>query len=176
VRPIFVVHVRAEPGVDVIRSLRARLKVGLRGFGLRCISIGEAKQESKMDMRKFGSGFIKPDDVRDGPRRKKIINIHESDKYGCPVFEFEGGDQFSLNATNNRILCKAWGFESDNWLGLELELTLGTYQDWRSDPPEEKETVVVRAISARDPAHGNGEKLPAQVVSRSRDLDDEIPW
>jgi hypothetical protein len=65
--------------------------------------------ESKMDMRKFGSGFIKPDDVRDGPRLERIINVYESEKYGCPVLEFASGDQFSLNATNTKILSKAWG-------------------------------------------------------------------
>lgn len=32
-RPIFVVQVRAEPGVDAIRALRAWLKIGLRIYG-----------------------------------------------------------------------------------------------------------------------------------------------
>jgi hypothetical protein len=41
-RPVFALQVRPEPGVpDVIRSLRAWLKAGLRAHGLRCVSIKE---------------------------------------------------------------------------------------------------------------------------------------
>ena len=46
-----------------------------------------------MDMRKYSSGPIKPDDVRDGPRQEKIVNVYEHEKYGCPVLEFESGDR-----------------------------------------------------------------------------------
>jgi hypothetical protein len=38
-RPVFTLRVRAEPGVDVIRSLRGWLKQGLREFSLRCLDI-----------------------------------------------------------------------------------------------------------------------------------------
>jgi hypothetical protein len=44
-RPIFVLRLRAEPGVDPIRSLRALLKVTLRWFGLRAI---EAREENRV--------------------------------------------------------------------------------------------------------------------------------
>jgi hypothetical protein len=37
--PVFVLRVRAEPGTDSIRSLRAWLKRGLRDFGLRCLDV-----------------------------------------------------------------------------------------------------------------------------------------
>jgi hypothetical protein len=41
-RPVFALQVRPEPGVpDVIRSLRAWLKQGLRAHGLRCVSLEE---------------------------------------------------------------------------------------------------------------------------------------
>jgi|SRR6516165_4389590 hypothetical protein len=125
-----------------------------------------------MDMRKYDTGFIKPDQVRDGPRRERIVNIYESETYGRPVLEFESGDQFSLNATNNRTLIKAWGHDSELWLQQELELSLGTYKDWQSE--EEKETVVVRAISPRKPSPDNGGTKA--VVPRSKELDDEIPY
>ena len=51
-RPVFVVHVRAEPGVDVIRALRGWLKVGLRNFGLRCISINHGENVMGYDFAK----------------------------------------------------------------------------------------------------------------------------
>jgi hypothetical protein len=50
-RPIFVVQVRAEPGVDEVRTLRALLKAMLRTYGLRCVGIQESKlqpQEATM--------------------------------------------------------------------------------------------------------------------------------
>jgi hypothetical protein len=41
-RPIFVVRLRPEPGVDdAIRTLRQALKVLLRRFGLRAVAVHE---------------------------------------------------------------------------------------------------------------------------------------
>jgi hypothetical protein len=37
-RPLFVLTLRPEPGVDGVRALRRFLKVALRLFRLRCIS------------------------------------------------------------------------------------------------------------------------------------------
>ena len=41
-RSVFVLVIRAEPGVDGVLALRALLKVMLRMFGLRCIRIRHA--------------------------------------------------------------------------------------------------------------------------------------
>lgn len=45
-RPTFQMIVRAEPGVDDTRALRALLKSMLRRFGIRCLSIKPVKTES----------------------------------------------------------------------------------------------------------------------------------
>jgi hypothetical protein len=37
--PVFLVRLRALPGVDAVRALRAALTVLLRRFGLKCLSI-----------------------------------------------------------------------------------------------------------------------------------------
>jgi len=38
-RPIFIVHLRPEPGVDdPIRALRLLLKTALRRYGMRCLN------------------------------------------------------------------------------------------------------------------------------------------
>lgn len=37
--PIFLVRLRALPGVDAVRTLRAALKTLLRKYGLKCLSI-----------------------------------------------------------------------------------------------------------------------------------------
>jgi hypothetical protein len=44
-RPIFVLELRPEPGVDPVLALRALLKVTLRRFGMRCISSHESGGE-----------------------------------------------------------------------------------------------------------------------------------
>jgi hypothetical protein len=46
-RPIFVMTLRPEPGVDPINALRRVLKVLLRGYGMRCTSVDQidAKEE-----------------------------------------------------------------------------------------------------------------------------------
>jgi hypothetical protein len=43
-RPIYRLLLRPEPRVDAERALRALLKIALRRFGLRCISIEEVPQ------------------------------------------------------------------------------------------------------------------------------------
>ena len=130
-----------------------------------------------MDTRKYGSGFVKPEDVRDGPRQEKIINVYISEKYDCLVLDLESGDQLSLNNTTTRVMNRAYTTESDNWLGQEIELSLGHYTDSRDG--NEKETIVVRPISVRQPSLDNGgtkaQAVPALPLRRD-DLDDEIPF
>jgi hypothetical protein len=93
----YLLTVRAEPGVDAMRSLRALLKAMLRTYGLRCVKIQESKQQGRMtmDMRKYSAGVIRPEDLYDGPRVEKIIKISEkeTERYTCAVLEFESGDQ-----------------------------------------------------------------------------------
>jgi hypothetical protein len=42
--PTFVITLRAAPDVDAIRALRWALKLLLRKFGLRCVSIEQTKE------------------------------------------------------------------------------------------------------------------------------------
>jgi hypothetical protein len=132
-----------------------------------------------MYTRKYGSVFLKPDDVRDGPRQERILAVFESQMFDRLVLELESGNQFSLNVGNTRNLQKAYGPESDNWCGQTIELSLGHYKDWRTDPPEEKETVTLRPVSVRQPSPDNGGSKATSPMVRPpvRDnLDDEIPF
>jgi hypothetical protein len=181
-RPVFMLRVQAEPGVHVIRSLRAWLKCGLREFGLRCVSIEEATRENIMvDMRKYASGVVMPDDLRDGSRQERIINVYISEKHDVPVLEFESGDQLFAWPGIARPLVRAYGWESSDWLGHTVELSYGTYIDKKTD--EEKGTIILKAISSRDGGTNGGPqrvdpaKLPAPVKKHTLadDLDDEIP-
>jgi hypothetical protein len=183
VRPIFVVQVRAEPGVDAVRALRGWLKRGLRDFGLKCVGITPREMEDKMaDMREYGTKFIKVDHVRDGPIQTRIVNVVVGEQFGRPILELETGSQFTLNETNTNTLIKAWGSDSDDWIGKEIELFVGSYHDWRSDT--DKETVKVRAISEAKTAQNGGELAASKPLPPSRttaaklqdDLSDDIPY
>jgi hypothetical protein len=127
-----------------------------------------------MDTRKYGAGFIKPDDVRDGPRQEKIVKVSVSEKFDALEIELASGEQLTLNNTNTRVLNRAYTTESDNWLGQTIELSLGHYTDFRDG--KEKETVVVRPISVRQPSSDNGGAQTEPSVLRRDDLDDEIPF
>jgi hypothetical protein len=184
-RPVFALRVQAEPGIDAVRSLRRWLKRGLRDFGLRCVSIEQMKQEETvMDMRQYSSGFIKPDNVRDGPLLAHIVNVFISEKFNRPVLELDTGEQFTVNTTNNRVLVKAYGPKSEDWIGHQIKLALGHYKDWTKDPPVDAETVTLEAVTPRQGAAGNGAhridpaQLPAPIKKHTleEDLDDEIPF
>jgi hypothetical protein len=134
-----------------------------------------------MDMRQYASTYIKPDNVRDGPIQTRIVNVFESEQYGRPVLELETGSQFTLNDGNTNTLIKAWGHNSDDWIGQEIELLLGTYKDWRDDT--EKETVKVRVISPAKTAQNGGTSAskpplpPSRVATSPKpDLSDEVPF
>jgi hypothetical protein len=78
-----------------------------------------------MDMRKFcGETFIKIADVRDGPLQMQIAAVREG-QYDKPNLIFETGEVLGLNATNSKILMRAYGPNSDDWIGKEIELFLG---------------------------------------------------
>jgi hypothetical protein len=44
-RPIFIVHLQPQPGVDPVRALRAFLKVALRRFGLKAIDVRQSSKD-----------------------------------------------------------------------------------------------------------------------------------
>jgi len=44
-RQIFLIHLRAEEGIDALRALRAALKMLGRRFGLRAVEVREEADE-----------------------------------------------------------------------------------------------------------------------------------
>jgi hypothetical protein len=133
-----------------------------------------------MDMRKYTSGFVLPDDVRDGPRVERIISVYISDKHQVPVLEFESGDQFLVWPSVGRPLSRAYGFDSDDWRGHTIELSLGPqYTDKNG---VQKDSVLLTPISSRDSTSGASQraepsKLPAPANKHGKDgMEDEIPF
>jgi len=120
-----------------------------------------------MDMRKYsGEHFVKVEDVKDGPIQGQIAVVKEG-KYDKPNVVLESGDVLSLNATNNQTLMRAFGTESDQWVGKMIEMFLGTIQYQGSD----HEAVLVRPVSP--PIKKKTKDVDGKTVS---DLDDEIPF
>jgi hypothetical protein len=131
-----------------------------------------------VDARKYALKFIKPDNVREESIQTRILAVFESERYGNLVLELENGSQFNLYEGNNSILIKAWGPETDGWIGKELILELGTYKDWRANPPEDKETVRVRAVLSGNGSTPAASKPlpPSRLTTSEEDLNDMIPF
>src|SRR5262245_33901180 len=106
-----------------------------------------------MDARKYASKYVKPDNVRDGAIETRIINVFEDERYSRLTLEHQTGSQSGIKDSNPNVLVNHWGHNTDDWIGLEIALELGTYRDWREDA--EKETVRVRPVSP-DPRAQNG--------------------
>ena len=85
-----------------------------------------------------------------------------------PDLVFESGEAFSVNSTNNRTLMRAYGSNSDNWVGKKIELALGQikYQG------ELQDAVIVKPISPPIAAAGN------KAATKTEDDfgDDDIPF
>jgi hypothetical protein len=191
--PIYTIRVRAKS--ENIHALRGALKA-LRRFGLRCMSIvtetppsptgarrrREIRSERReststiMDMRQFsGEHFIKVDDVRDGPIKEKIAGIREG-RFGKPDLVFTNGDILSLNSTNNNVLMRAFGTESNDWIELDVEL----YQGEIEYQGRMQEAVRVRPISSppiKKTVIGPKPVPPkTKPASLRGEMDDDIPF
>jgi hypothetical protein len=134
-----------------------------------------------MDMKKYSSEhFIKVDDVRDGPIEDQIAVVKDG-KYDKPNIVLESGDVLSLNATNRKKLVRAYGTESDVWIGKMIRLFLGMIEYQGSD----HEAVLVEPISppVKDGKDGKANKA-AKAADQKKEppaspgemFDDEIPF
>jgi hypothetical protein len=95
-----------------------------------------------MDTSRYFTTFLKVDDFADGESTEETITKVEEGKYGL-VLTLDSGSQFSLNATNWRTLSKAYGVESDNWVGKRIGLTRGEAM-FKGEPVP---SLVLRTIS-----------------------------
>jgi hypothetical protein len=96
-----------------------------------------------MDMTKYSSPtFLKVDDVRDGSLLMQIAAVKEG-RFDKPDVVFETSETLSLNATNTKTLVRAYGSNSKDWIGKQIELTLGTVK-FQGEP---RDAVIVKPIS-----------------------------
>jgi hypothetical protein len=118
-----------------------------------------------MNMSKYlGNAFLKVDDIKaSGPIQVTITDVSEG-RFGKPDLTFDDGTRLSCNGTNGRVLARAYGLESDDWVDKRVELVVGGIKyDGKMN-----EAILVKPIS---PAIEN--KSPPK---RGGDLDDEIPF
>jgi hypothetical protein len=125
-----------------------------------------------MDMSKFtGEPYLKVDDVRNGPLRMTITMV-KSGSFNRPELIFSNGNVLSLNVSNTRILTKAFGPDSDRWIGCEIDLQFG------SVPFKGELTDSVIAVPVSPPI-GEAELKEAQkriAANHRAAMDDEIPF
>jgi hypothetical protein len=123
----------------------------------------ESEGEINMDMSEYlGSVFLKVNDIKlSGAIRVTITDVTRG-QYDKPNIDFEDGTRLSCNTTNCRALARAYGRESKDWIGKQVELTLGEveYQG------QLQESIIIKPISLRIE-----NKAPPKP-----DLDEEIPF
>jgi hypothetical protein len=126
------------------------------------------------NMKKYTAGFVLPEDLHDGPRQERIVNVYESDKHQAPVLVFESGDELIAWRNIARAMARAYGYNDADWKGHVVELSLGNYTNRDG---EAKETVVLKTISSRDGDGGIGAPQRVEPAKLPKpDLDDEIPF
>jgi hypothetical protein len=126
-----------------------------------------------MDVTPYmGSTFLKVEDIRSGPRQVRIKDCRLG-QFEKLDLHLEDGDKLSLNATNVKILARAYGRDSRGWVGQTIELFIGK-TEYRG---EEQDSVLVRPVSPPIAAEKRGSPEPSSgPASSSRELDDEIPF
>jgi hypothetical protein len=116
-----------------------------------------------MDMTQYAgseSKYLKASDLGGGRPRVKIeaVNLVEFDdeekgKHRKPTVKFEGKEkELVLNATNTEEIIRAFGADSDGWIGKELGLSTKYYKAF------DREGIVVSPVVPND------------------ELDDDIPF
>jgi len=116
-----------------------------------------------MHMSKYlGSVFLKVGGIRaSGPIRVRITDVSEG-QFGKPDLTFHDRTQLSLNTTNNRVLARAYGMDSNDRIDKQVELVIGEIKyDGKMN-----EAILVKPIS---PPIEN--KAPPKS-----EFDDEIPF
>jgi hypothetical protein len=129
------------------------------------------ESESKMDMSRFAPvNYLRVSDLKSGSIKVKIANV-EIGNFDKPDVTFDSGDVLSLNTTNTGILCRAYGSESTDWIGMQVELFIDTFEY----NGEQREGIKVKPLSP--PLE---DKKPITVQPKKKgvgsDLGNPDPW
>jgi hypothetical protein len=109
------------------------------------IRIGDDKMS--YDLKDYsGEYFIKVDDVREKPLRRRIANVRKGN-YDKLELVFDSGEVLSLNATNTRALSRVYGGSSDALIGKVIDLEHGQLRYQGAD----HDAVLVKPITPPEP-------------------------
>ena len=119
---------------------------------------------TKMDMSQYAGGkYLKVADLKEsGPLRVTIVEVGISEKYAKPELTLDDGSILSCNTTNTNRLIRAYGAESDDWIGKEIELDLGEV-DYQGQP---QEAVLGRSDLATASNEGGSEGSAEAAAAR----------
>jgi hypothetical protein len=153
----------------------SELRTGVGAAGGRNAS-APRKKSTKMDMSRYaGSKYLKVADLKEsGPFKAKIVEVGIGEKFDKPEIVFGDGSTLSLNATNVGRLIRHYGAESSDWIGKEIELSIGEV-DYQGQPTE---AILLRPLSP--PLETKAAVKPAAERPQKRgsirdDMDDTIP-
>jgi hypothetical protein len=122
---------------------------------------------ASLNLKKYaGEHFIKPDDVRERPLKRKIAGIREG-KFGKPDLIFTDGTILALNGTNVNVLRRVYGDDSDKLIEKVVELNLGKLQY----NGQLNDAVLVKPITAPEEPQADESEPSAKP-----DYDDPIPF
>jgi hypothetical protein len=140
------------------------------GRALGNASAPPKQEQHEMDMSQYaGSSFLKPEHLAEGPRTETITDVQDGN-YDRPELIFGSGDKLSLNVTNTRTLCRAFGPNSDDWLEKKVELSAGTTEFKNEKVP----TIIIRPISA--PVAKEAQKALPELRDLRDEMSDEVPF
>jgi hypothetical protein len=195
--PAFVVELRALPGVDGIRSLRALLKIAKRRLGLVAIDVRQCAPDARKDKRALAptmedsmsafsnrvrsqkKGFFKVADLEGGEMILTISRLDEEmEVFGetKDLLNFEEtGQQLQLNQTTSEWLLDNLGDDPEKYSGKQVTLFLAEYEYNKEKklgirlklPGAATQTATPPTGKRSAPSAGNGNK-PA--------FDDEVPF
>jgi hypothetical protein len=129
-----------------------------------------AEGETRMNMREYaGDMYLKVSDLQSsGPRKVTIVAVEEG-SFDKPVLRLDDNTLPSINATNAKVLIRAYGEESDDWTNKQIELYVGS-TSYQGQP---KDSILVRPIS---PAIPGNQRRPPKPPNGPSLIDDEIPF
>jgi len=122
-----------------------------------------------MDMSQFaGNSYLKFADVeKTGPITATIAEIKYNAKFDKADIFLDDGTILSCNATNARTLLKAYGAESNDWIGKTIKLFAGELEyNGKMNP-----AILVEPVSPPPE-----KKAPAKPKKPKPDMDDAVPF
>ena len=125
----------------------------------------------------FPGKYLKADDLEDGEERNAVINAIKVEEMrggdDKPILRLEDGTAMPLNKTNGKVLAKAFGDDSRDWVGQDIIIYKSTTEFQGDIVP------CLRVKVADDRGKPTSAPRPPTrpiPTSTTHDMDDEVPF